>query len=382
LKASEAISVHFAEIALKGRNRSDFENALVANIRAALGSGAGRIERTESRIIIRPKEGIAGIEGRLGKVFGIAWFSPSYIIERDIAKIKELVVEKGEPMKGRRIKVEASRADKSFGMTSPEINREVGKGLELDGHTIDMHAPEQKIFIEILKDSAVVSFGRIPGPGGLPVGTAGKVLCLLSGGIDSPVAACLMMKRGCSVDFLHVHSGAASKEVLESKIPRLIGKLKEYSPGKCRLFIAPYTEFYKKSVSVDPKIELVVFRRFILRLAERIARENGHLGIVTGDNIGQVASQTLENLAAADDAAGLPIYRPLATYDKQEIIDLARRIGTYEMSVEEYKDCCSLVAAKHPSTRVKVEKAREAEQEIGMEAIIEKTMEQLESIEI
>jgi thiamine biosynthesis protein ThiI len=379
---SEIISVHFAEIALKGRNRSDFENALVANVRAALGPGAGRIERTESRILIHPKVDAAEASQKLGKVFGIAWFSPSYVVGRDIGGIKELVLEKSKGIMGRKLRVEASRADKSFLMTSPDINREVGQALEQGGHSIDIRNPEQRIYIEILRDRALVSFGRIPGPGGLPVGTAGKVLSLLSGGIDSPAASWLMMKRGCAVDFLHIHSGAYAKEALESKIPRLVRKLREYSPLRCRLFIAPYTEFYKKSLNADPKAELVVFRRFILRLAERIARENGHLGIVTGDNIGQVASQTLENLAAVADSTTLPVYRPLLTYDKQEIVALAERIGTYRISIEEYKDCCSLVAAKHPSTRVRPEKARAIEEEIGIGSIIEKTLEQAECVEI
>ncbi len=377
----KAISVHFGEIALKGNNRSDFENALVDNIRNTL-EGKMRIDRIESRIIVYPEGELDAALKTLANVFGIAWFAPIIISSTDIEEIKKIVVANTGRLLGKRIKVEASRSDKNYPMTSPEINREVGAMLEANGHSIDLNNPEAKIYIAILKERALISFERFQGLNGLPVGTSGNVLTLLSGGIDSPVAAYLMMKRGCIVDFLHVHSGKDAEEVKSSKIIRMIEGLKKFHPFKFRLFIAPYTEFYKKAISMDQKSELVVFRKFIIRLADRIAKENGSLGVVTGDNIGQVASQTLENLAAVNDATTLPIYRPVVSYDKQEIINLAKRIGTYDVYIEEYKDCCSLVAVKHPSTRVKVETAKKLEQEIGIDEIIEKTMMQVEMIEV
>jgi len=376
---SEAISVHFAEIALKGRNRSQFESALVNNIRSQL--GRAKISRAESRIIVFPEDGMEAALKNLSKVFGIAWFSPSCVASRDMDELIALVVERAAQWKGTRLRVEASRSDKSFALTSPEINRRVGKALELAGHNIDLSAPEQKIYIEVLRDSSVISFGRSQGLGGLPVGVSGRVLSMLSGGIDSPVASWLMMKRGCSVDFLHLHAGKSAEEVRGSKMPKIIEVLKQYHPPGCRLFIAPYTEFYKRSLTVDPRMELVVFRRFLLRLASRIASDNGHLGLVTGDSIGQVASQTLDNLLAVNEAAALPVYRPLATYDKQEIVSLAKKAGTYDLSIEDYKDCCSLVAAKHPSTKVKPEKARAIEEEIDVGEIVDKTLAQTETLE-
>jgi len=378
---SEAIVVHFSEIALKGKNRGEFEAALVRNISRILGDEVEGITKSESRIIIRAKEITPSVIGKLGKVFGISWFSPAYFVAKDMDEIKARVIDICGGLKGKTVKVEATRSDKSFPLTSPEINREVGKELELNGHKIDMENPERKIVIEILRNEAIISTERTNGIGGLPVGTAGRVLVLLSGGIDSPVAAWLMMKRGCSIDFLHVHSGPTSESVIESKIPKMVKKLMEYHPEKCRLFVAPYAEFYKKSMELDSRIELVLFRRFIFRLADRIAKANNHLGIVSGDNIGQVASQTLENLLAINDVTEIPIYRPLATFDKQGIVDLSKRIGTYELSIQEYKDCCSLVATKHPSTKVKQEKAREAGEKMGMENIIEKTMVQIEVVE-
>lgn len=377
----KVISVHFAEIALKGKNRAIFENALVENIRNSLGKSAERIVRTESRLLVYANNTKDALKS-LGKVFGIAWYSPVHVVGRDIQKIKEVVLENSERIKGSSLKVETSRSDKSFPLTSPEINKEVGSELVEAGHLIDIKNPERKIFINVLRNKVLISFGRSNGLGGLPVGSGGQVLSLLSGGIDSPVASWLMMKRGNVVDFLHVHSSPTTEDVKRSKIPRIVERLQEYHPKKTRLFIAPYTEFYKKSAGINPKVELVVFRRFIFRLATKVAEEHGHLGIVSGDNIGQVASQTLENLFATTEATHYPVYRPLLTYDKQEIISLAQKIDTFALSLEEYKDCCSLVAMRHPSTRVKPETARRIEQEIGIDAIIEKTLEQVEVMEI
>lgn len=375
------ISVHFAEIALKGKNRAQFETALAENIKVILGRSVERVIRKESRLFVYPNDVDEALR-RLRKVFGIAWYSNAELAGREIGEIKEVALKQAEGLKGYSLKVEASRSDKTFGLTSPEINRQVGSALESAGNKIDVKNPDRRIYIQVLANNALVSSERIPGLGGLPVGTSGKVLSLLSGGIDSPVASWLMMKRGCSVDFLHVHASPSSKDIINSKIPKVIQKLRDYHPDKCRLFIAPYSEFYKRSLSINPKAELVVFRRFILRLADRLAEEQGYLGIFTGDNIGQVASQTLENLRATNRATTFPIYRPLLTYDKQEIVNLAKDIGTYDLSVEDYKDCCSLVAMRHPSTKVKPEIAEEIEKEIQIDEVVEKTLGLVETVEI
>jgi thiamine biosynthesis protein ThiI len=374
------ILANYSEIALKGKNRPDFEKALVQNIRRLLGKSIHRIERKESRLIIHPRDVDEALH-LLGNVFGITGYAKTFICSRKIEDIQGLLLGQ-EQLRGFTIKVDAARSDKSYPLTSPQINREIGKALEAAGFRINLKQPEKKITINILKKDALISLERMRGLGGLPVGATGKVLSLLSGGIDSPVASYLMMKRGCVVDYLHVHSSPRSKDVLSSKIPKTIEVLSRFHPAKIRLFIAPYTEFYKKSANIDPRIEMIIFRRFIFRLANRIARDHMHLGIVSGDNIGQVASQTLENLSAVNDASTIPIYRPLATFDKQEIIDLSKKIGTYDLSIEEYKDCCSLVAPRHPSTRVKPEAASKAEQEIGIGRIVEKTIEQMEVVEI
>jgi thiamine biosynthesis protein ThiI len=324
------VSVNFGEIALKGGNRSDFEVALVENIMATVGQSISKILRSEGRILIYPTDTEKVLQG-LALVSGIAWYAPAFVLERDIDQIKSFVLANSDKLKGSSIKVDTSRSDKSFPMISPDINREIGLALEERGHIIDLKHPEKKIYVQILTKSAFVFFEKYTGLGGLPVGTSGKVLSLLSGGIDSPVSSWLMMRRGCSVDFLHVHAAANDEEVKKSKIPKVIELLKKYHPKKCRLFIATYSEFYKKSISMNPKSELVVFRR---------------------------------------------------TYDKQEVINLAKKIGTYSLSIEEYKDCCSLVSMKHPSTKVKLDVAKMIEDQIGIEKIVEKTLEKIEVLEI
>jgi thiamine biosynthesis protein ThiI len=377
----QSIIAHYSEIALKGKNRKDFENILIRNIERSLGKNLRKIISIESRLFIYPDD-IEKAKSALSNVFGISFFSRAFTLDKDIDKIKNFILEKSGFLKNYSIKIFTSRSDKTFPITSPQISRHVGEVLEEAGFKIDLENPEKKIYIWILKKNAIVAFEKNTGLGGLPVGSSGNVLSLLSGGIDSPVASWLMMRRGCTLDFLHVHASPNNSDVKKSKIPQVIKQLRKFHPTKCRLFIAPYLEFYKKTAKIDPRTELVIFRRFIFRLASRIAAEYGHLGIVSGDNIGQVASQTLENLYSTSAAASIPVYRPLVTYDKQEIINQAKRIRTFDISVEEYKDCCSLVAMKHPSTKVKAEYANKIEDQIEIEKIVEKTMKQIDIIEI
>ncbi|MFZ5501315.1 MAG: tRNA sulfurtransferase, partial [Candidatus Micrarchaeota archaeon] len=289
---------------------------------------------------------------------------------------------KATELKGKKIRVSAKRSDKSFPMGSQDINRVIGASLVEAGCGVDLKNPEATVFIEILPGRALISTEKIRGPGGLPVGSSGKLLSLLSGGIDSPVSSWLMMKRGCTVDLLHLHQSPQNKDVLDTKMKGTVAAIARYSPKPMRFYAAPYTEFYKKSMEMRPRIELVLFRRFLLLLSNRLAKEHGYLGVVTGDSVGQVASQTLENLFATDEAASIPVYRPLSGLNKQEIIDLSLRIGTYDLSIQPYKDCCSLVANKNPSTKVPLDLAKEAEEEIGMDAIVEKTLEKTEIFDI
>src|SRR3989338_1837866 len=380
----ELITVHYGELALKGTNRSEFENILINNIKKALsGESYEKIEKRQLRILIHlnTQSNVDIIIKKLKTIFGIKWFSYAISCKPDITEIKDTVLQHIQN-DGKTIKVQTNRADKSFPSTSMEINKRVGQVLYENKFKIDVKNPEVRISIEILKERANIFFDKIAGLGGLPVGSSGRVLCLLSGGIDSPVAAWLMMKRGCTVDYLHVHPFASSEEVKNSKISELIKKLNEFSQQSSKLFILPYHELYKKTFEIGNRNELVVFRRFVLSIANIIAKEHGYLGIVTGDNLAQVASQTLQNLSTTNEVSTLPVYRPVLTYDKEEIIDIAKKIETYEISIKSYRDCCSLVAAKHPATKVKLEDAKEIEEKIEINKIIEKTMEKEEIINI
>jgi thiamine biosynthesis protein ThiI len=379
------LSIACSEISLKGRNRPHFERLLMRNMRFAL-SDIGRFELRErgGRVLAIPSSEYdpQAAKNALARVFGIDNVSISAMVPPGISDIESSVRSIQDRFKGKSIRVETKRSDKRFPMTSQEVSARVGSILVQAGCTVDLKNPDETIYVDILGDSALITLDKVKGPGGMPVGSSGKVLSLLSGGIDSPVASWMMMKRGCVVDLLHVHASPRNEDALKSKMARLAGRVGEFAPDGIRLTIAPYSEFYKKAMAIDHRSEVVVFRRFLLKLASALARREGAMGIVTGDSIGQVASQTVENIYAADEAADMPVFRPLVAFNKQEIIDIAKRIGTMDISIEAYKDCCSLVASPSPSTKVSLETAKSYDGLIGMDAIVEKTMQQAETIEL
>ncbi len=385
---NNVITVHYSEIALKGKNKWEFERALINNIRKSLfGEQFDSISKKATRLIIRlnNKSAIDSIVSKLEKVFGIKWFAIAYSIPLDMETLKKFVLSISKAIEGKTIEVHTKRADKNFPLSSMDVNQIVGAELTKIGFKVDLRNPEAKIFIEILKDEILVSLDKIRGAGGLPVGTSGKLLCLLSGGIDSPVATWLMMKRGCSIDFLHIASDLEFENAEKSKIIQLIKILKGYSSTKCRFYVAPYSEFYKKTFDLrasDGRNELVLFKRFLLYLAHELCAKYDYLGVVTGDSVAQVASQTIDNIYATNVVTNLPVYRPLAGYDKEEIIDLAKKIGTFDISTQEYKDCCSLVAMKHPATKTKLADVERLEKEINIKEIVGKTLAAMKSIEI
>ncbi|MFH2105748.1 MAG: tRNA uracil 4-sulfurtransferase ThiI [Candidatus Micrarchaeota archaeon] len=381
------LNIHYsAELSLKGENRIEFEKVLVDNLKYALhGIEYERIEKKERRILVylNEKTDIEKAHQAIARIFGISWFALSYSLERDIKKLADCVLDYAKKnYSGKKIKIETTRSDKTYSKTSMDLSMEIGKIIENAGVGIDVKKPDEKIFIEIMRNQFLVSFGKIQGLGGLPIGSSNRLLCLLSGGIDSPVASWLMMKRGCEIDFLHIHNYPSDEEVVKSKIAELIKVLRRYLPFKTRLHVVSYQEFNQATMDVDPRLELVLFRRFIAKLASEMCKENRMFGVITGDSMGQVASQTIENLYATDEAFTVPVYRPLIAYDKQDIIYLAQKIGTFDLSIEKYKDCCSLVAAKHPSTRVKLEDVKRIEHEIGIDEILEKTMKEISVVEI
>lgn len=366
----------FSEITLKGKNRKDFQNSLIRNLRYS----AGEIKSYSkgSRLILESEN--SRIKEILMDMFGIDYAYPCVSVKPDMQAIKDALSQKKFP--GKSISVRTRRSEKSFPMTSQQVSAAVGQMLVEKGSTVNLRNPEVTVYIDILEDMALISFEKIKCPGGLPVGSSGRVLSLFSGGIDSPVSSWLMMRRGCMADLLHLHSLRSNGEVSQSKIMGIAKHLKRYHPPKLRLFAAPYDEFYKKSMLLGSRNELVVFRRFLLRLGNRLAEKYHYKALVTGDSLAQVASQTLENISTTSEASELPVLRPLIAYSKQEIVDLSIRLGLYENSVAPYKDCCSLVAHKSPSTKVKPEDAKRLEDEIGIEDIVDKTIDAMDVIEL
>jgi len=378
------LSISSSEITLKGGNRAAFERILARNVRAALAPfGTFRVVMGNSRLIATSESDFdAGAAAKAAaRTFGVDVVSLCHESPLEINEIERTALAHAE-VSGRTFRVEAKRADKRFPLTSQQVNEIVGKALVDKGGKVNLSNPELTVFIDILSERAFISCERIRGPGGLPVGSSGKVLSLLSGGIDSPVASWMMMKRGCSVDFLHMHTVPDAETARNSKVMELAKIVRGYAPTHATIFMAPYTEFYKATTSVQPAYELVVFRRFLLRLGAEIAKKHGHKALVTGDSVGQVASQTLDNLFATNEAVQIPVFRPLVAFNKQEIVDLATKVGTYKLSLEPYKDCCSLVATKHPSTCVPLEKAKKIEDEINIGKIIEKTLAETKSFEV
>ena len=286
--------------------------------------------------------------------------------------IKHEIAKHASIRKGETAKIVAKRSDKKFPTNSMQINRELGKFIEDKfGAKIALEKPLHKIYVNIGSKNAYIYFNRIKGPGGLPVGSSGKVLVLLSGGIDSAVSAYMAMKRGCVPYYLHFHAFRKGEEAMKGKIEAMLKILSQYS-GQSKVFMAPFYPF-QLSVSRAGRSELVIFRRFMMQIAEEIARKNGMQAIVTGESLGQVASQTIENISAIDAATRMTVFRPLLSHDKKEIINLSERIGTYEISIQPYKDCCSIVAT-NPRTKAKMSMIMKIEEEIDMEKLMKDTM--------
>lgn len=380
--AQPVIVAHYSEVALKGRNRPVYEELLRGNIKRALGGAAGVLRR-QGRIVIYLEGGgdPAGAAERLRLVPGVRWMGIGASLQRDEARLREAAVRVAEHVipPGATFRVSARREDKTYPHTSTDIQRDVGAAIrEATGRSVDLEEPDHTLYVEVLRNEILLLWDRIDGPGGLPVGSSGRVLALLSGGIDSPVAAWLMMKRGCRVDLLHFYALPSASLVASSKIPLLLAALRRSDPDS-RLYLAPFHPFMASSLRATPRLELVLFRRFMLRVADRLAQGMGYQGIVTGDSLGQVASQTLENISAASRGLVLPVYRPLIGLDKEEITGIAERIGTYGLSLADYKDCCSIVS-RGPATRPSMESVDAEWERLGLEAVVEETLRMIEEL--
>lgn len=356
------IVVHYGEIGLKGKNRDFFEKLLVKNIRRK----GGKVRRKYGRLEVEFEE---GIEEKLRKIPGIKYFGSGFKTSLDMDEIKSASL-LALPKSFSTFCVKASRSNKSFPLNSMEINREVGSFIQSSlSKRVNLKNPDVLLRIEIYEDSAYVYSKRVEGVGGLPSGSAGKVVSLISGGIDSPVASFMAMKRGCEVVLAHFFNSTLHSPEVRKKILLLAEKLSEFHPVK--LYMIPFEEIQREIIRTVPsKLRMVVYRRSMMRMANMIADRENAKAIVTGDNLSQVASQTLENLHAIHSVSERVVLSPLIGFDKEEIIEKAREIGTYEISILPYEDCCSLMVAKHPETRAKIDEIRKFELFDELEEIV------------
>lgn len=377
--------VHYQEIALKGKNRPWFLKRLVRNLRRAVAdldvteikTVMGRIE-----VVLGPTAEPAAVGERIRTVFGVANYSYAGRAPQDLDAIAAAILQDLGDRTCASFRVSARRADKRFPMLSPEIEREIGGRIhEARGWKVDLTHPELTIHIQMLTRDAFYYFGKERGSGGLPTGTAGRVTCLLSGGIDSPVAAWRMMKRGCDVTFVHFHSYPILSRASQEKARQLVELLTRYQQ-KSRLYLVPFGDIQQQVLLTVPgPMRVVVYRRLMLKIAERIARSRRAQALITGDAVGQVASQTLENLAVVGHVATLPLFRPLIGMDKEEIVDDARRLGTYPVSIIPDQDCCTLFTPRNPQTKSRLHEIERAEALLHIDELVEKAVAEAEVVD-
>jgi tRNA uracil 4-sulfurtransferase len=361
----DSVLIRYHEIALKKGNRPYFTELLKRNLIASVKDlGVKEIRSLPARLLVTFSNTIdqQTAVSRIRSVFGVANFSLVERTPRDMERIECRILECLDGMSFASFRIETQRGDKSFHLTSPEINRQLGAYVkERSGARVDLSKPELTITVEILPRDAFFGFDKIPGAGGLPVGASGRVVSLISGGIDSPVAAYRMMQRGCRLIFVHFHSAPYLDKTSQEKVRALVSTLTRHQ-YLSRLYLVPFGEIQRQIVAaVARPLRVVLYRRMMLRIAEALARTEKAKALVTGESLAQVASQTLENMAVIQQAATLPILRPLVGMDKQEIIDQARRIGTFDTSSIPDQDCCQLFVPKHPATKAKSREVEEAE---------------------
>jgi tRNA uracil 4-sulfurtransferase len=369
-----SVVVHYQEIALKGRNRPWFIGRLVRNIRTATSdldvrqviTKMGRIE-----VVLGSAAAWDPVAERLRHVFGIANFSRAARVALDVDVIANAILEDLGDLQVSTFRVSARRADKRFPLTSPEIEREIGGRIkEARGWTVNLSAPEFTIHVEALTGEAFYHFGKEAGPGGMPTGVSGRVACLLSGGIDSPVAAYRLMRRGCRVLPVHFHSYPILSRASQEKVRELTALLTRYQQ-RTRLYLVPFGEIQQQvMLAVQPPLRVVIYRRLMMRIAEAIGRNAHAQALVTGEVIGQVASQTLENMTTIGSVVTQPVFRPLIGMDKDEIIAEAQRLGTYSISIIEDQDCCQLFTPKHPATKARPQDIEAAECALPIDAFV------------
>ena len=386
----QSFLIKYAEIGTKGKNRFMFEDALIKQIRFALREVDGSFEVTkESGRIYVTAEGEYDYDDTieaLKRVFGIADICPMVQIDdRDYENLKKHVVEYMDrvyPDKDLTFKVVARRGDKRYPVSSDQINRDMGEAIleAFPQMRVDVHHPDVLLRVEIRQKVNIFS-RMIPGPGGMPVGTNGKAMLLLSGGIDSPVAGYMIAKRGVKIDAVYFHAPPYTSDRAKQKVVDLAKLVARYS-GPMDLHVVNFTDIQLYIYEKCPHEELtIIMRRYMMRIAQAIAEKNGAIGLITGESIGQVASQTLQSLAATNEVCTMPVYRPVIGFDKQEIVDVSEKIGTYETSIQPFEDCCTIFVAKHPVTKSNINVIRNSERHLE-ERIDELVKTALETTEV
>ncbi|HKF29917.1 MAG TPA: tRNA uracil 4-sulfurtransferase ThiI [Candidatus Binataceae bacterium] len=364
----------YHEIALKGRNQWRFVEQLRHNLRSVFADvRLGKIRSEGPRIIVELPDELddATAIARGAGIFGFANFSLSYRVPLDLEAIKAEAIARVREHPAHTFRIRTRRGDKRFPMNSMEVDREVGAAIvDAFGYPVDLHDPELTVSIEILADAAFVSAGKIPGPGGLPVGISGRALALISGGIDSPVAAYRMMRRGLTLDFVHFHAYPLVSTASLEKACDLVAQLTRYQT-RSTLALVPFGMLQREIVARSERpLRVVLYRRFMMRIASALAIRFRARALVTGESLGQVASQTLDNLAVIENAARLPLMRPLLGMDKNEIVEQARAIGTFETSILADQDCCTLFVPEHPETHARLAEVEAMETRFDVDRMV------------
>ena len=378
------VVVHYGEVGLKGGNRPIFEKTLIENIsRALAGLHIKAVRKLYGRLVVdlAPESPWEEVRQRLGRVCGVVNFSPAHQVEATVEEIEAAVDEATSQYAFDSFRVQTKRADKTFALNTPELNAHIGARVQAaTGAAVDLSdAADLTLLIEIVSGTALVACERHPGPGGLPVGVSGRVACMLSGGIDSPVAAYTMLKRGCRVDFIHFHSYPYTDRASVDKVLEVAELLTRFQ-NRTSVSLVPFAEVQQRIVAETPaRFRIILYRRFMVRISEAIAQRLGAKALVTGESLGQVSSQTLTNITTIEAAAAKPILRPLIGMDKQEIISLARAIGTYEVSIQPHDDCCSLLMPRRPATRSTPEELEAAEAPLDVEALVSMALKGVET---
>ena len=379
----EIILIKNGELVLKGLNRNTFEDILIKNMRKALRDiGEFTFTKSQSTIMVESTHEETDLDeavNAISKVFGIAALSRAAVAEKDMEEIKKISAEylSDELSMAKTFKVEAKRSDKKFPLTSPEISRELGGYLlsKFNHLKVDVHNPDVTVTVEIRDNYAFIRGNNIKGAGGMPVGTSGRAAVLISGGIDSPVAAYMMAKRGIELVAVHFASPPFTTELAEKKVMELLSRVAKYS-GPITTYVVPFTEIQQEiRKNCAEEYFTIIMRRYMMKIAEILAKHQNCSALITGESLGQVASQTMYALACTDAASTIPVFRPCIGMDKDEIIRISRKIDTFETSILPYEDCCTVFTPKHPKTRAKLPDVEAAESALDSEELIKTAVE-------